>query len=153
MADANRLALSGVPFGAYFTATIGDRAELCLRIVGGEVLVLSDIPPHLLPAAADDMTVTVIAAPTFRPQPDGIADRRRKPQFGDILLWSVDKSHQRRALCVKRDNGAFFVDLASGESLVSPGAPGAIASLWSKWEALDRQRSVVCRFPPRRWTP
>ena len=155
MAETIRLAVSDVPVGTYFTATIADRAELCLKLVGGEVLVVSDEPPHLLATTSGDILVTTIAAPSFRPQPDGIADRRRKPQFGDIILWSRNKSHQGRALCAKRDDtsAAFFVDLASGESLALPAAEGAISSLWSKWEALDRQRSIVCRFPPRRWTP
>jgi hypothetical protein len=106
----------------------------------------------LLLPTLDDLPVTIITAPTFRPQPDGIADRRRKPQFGDIVLWSRDRLHPRRALCAKREGASpeLFIDLATGESLVL-GQEGAVSSVWSKWEALDRQRSIICRFPPKRW--
>lgn len=152
MGEASRLVLSDIPIGTYFIATIADRAQLCLRIVAGDVLVVSDEPPHLLPPALGDAHLTAITTPTFRPQADGIADRRRKPQFGDIILWSRDRSHQRRALCAKREGtpSAVFVDLATGETLLGP--EGAVSSVWSKWEALDRQDGLICRFPPRRWT-
>lgn len=155
MAEANRLALSTVPIGTYFTATIGDRAELCLRIVAGDILVLSDVPPHLLLPALDDVNAARVAMPSFRPQPDGIEDRRRKPQFGDLILWSRDRSLQRRVLCVKREGAPpeLFIDLASGESVPLLGLEGTVSSIWSKWEALDRQRSIICRFPPKRWLP
>ena len=154
VAEATRLALLEVPIGTYFTTTIQDRAQLCLRIVGGDILVVSDDPPHLLLPTFSDVAVTPIAPPSFRPQPDGIADRRRKPQFGDIALWSRDRSHQRRALCAKREGTPpeIFVDLANGESLPLFGLEGAVSSVWSKWEALDAQHSAICRFPPRRLT-
>ena len=152
--EATRLALPDVPVGTYFTTTILDRAQLCLRIIGGDILVLSDDPPHLLLPTLGDIAVTTIAPPSFRPQPDGIEDRRRKPQFGDIALWSRDRSHQRRALCAKREGAPpeIFVDLANGESLSLFGLEGAVSSVWSKWEALDGQRGTLCRFPPRRLT-
>ena len=155
MAERDHLALAEVPIGTYFTATIIDRAQLCLRIRAGDILVVSDDPPHLLLPALGDATGTPIVTPSFRPQADGIEDRRRKPQFGDIVLWSRDRSHQRRALCAKCEGAPaeLFVDLATGESLPLLGLEGTVASVWSKWEALDRQRNIICRFPPRRWTP
>lgn len=154
MAEATRLALSGVPIGTYFTTTIADRGQLCLKIAAGEILVLSDDPPYLLLPTLGELPVTTLAPPNFRPQADGIADRRRKPRYGDIALWSRDKSHQRRALCGKREGTPpeIFIDLATGETLPLLGLEGVVSSLWSKWEALDRQRSVICRFPPRRLT-
>ena len=154
MAEATRLALSGVPIGTYFTTTIAERGQLCLKTAPSEILVLSDDPPHLLLSTLGDVPVTTLPPPNFRPQADGIADRRRKPQFGDIALWSRDKSQQRRVLCSKRDGVTpeVFVDLATGETLPLLGLEGVVSSLWSKWEALDRQRSVICRFPPRRLT-
>jgi hypothetical protein len=152
MVETKRLALWDVPVGTYFTATIGERAQLCLRMASGDVLVLSDDSPHLLPPPLSGITVTIIQPPTFRPQADGIADRRRKPLIGDIVLWSRDPSHQRRALCARHDGAPseLFIDLATGESLPQLGLEGTVSSVWSKWEALDRQRNVICRFPPRR---
>lgn len=155
MAETSHLAVADVPIGTYFTVTIADRAQLCLRILTGDILVVSDDPPHLLLPALGDAPVTAVTAPTFRPQADGIADRRRKPQVGDIVLWCRDRSHQRRALCAKHEGAPpeLFIDLATGESLPLLGLEGVVSSVWSKWEALDRQRGVICRFPPRRWTP
>jgi hypothetical protein len=154
VAEAKRVALSGVPIGTYFTTTIADRGQLCLKIAAGEILVLSDDPPYLLLPPLADVPVTTVASPNFRPQADGIADRRRKPQFGDIALWSRDKAQQRRALCGKRDGAPpeVFIDLATGEALPLLGVEGVVSSLWSKWEALDRQHGIICRFPPRRLT-
>lgn len=152
MVEAKRLALSDVPVGTYFTATIGERAELCLRMVSGDVLVLSDDPPHLLLPPLSGITGTIIQPPTFRPQADGIADRRREPHFGDIVLWSRDRTHQRRIMCAKGAGTPpeLFIDLATGGSLLLQAMNGAVSSVWLKWEALDRQRSIICRFPPRR---
>jgi hypothetical protein len=153
VAEAKRLDLSDIPIGTYFIATIDDRAQLCLRIVAGDVLVVSDEPPHLLPPTLGDARLNAVATPTFRPQADGIADRKRKPQFGDILLWSRDRTRQSRVLCAKRETAPpeVFVDLATGEILPLPDREGAVSSVWSKWEALDRRDGLICRFPPRRW--
>src|SRR5579863_10376520 len=68
LAEKDHLALAEVPIGTYFTATIVDRAQLCLRTRAGDILVVSDDPPHLLPPALGDATGTPIMTPSFRPQ-------------------------------------------------------------------------------------
>jgi hypothetical protein len=152
--EACRVAISDVPVGAYFTTTIDGRAQLCLKTEGGEVLVLSDDPPHLFLPGLDQMPVTTMAKPRFRPQPDGIEDRTRKLRPGDIALLANPRSPSDMVLCVPNKDAPsdIVIDMETGARRASPVAPGAILSVWSKWEAIDQNQDIVSRYPPRRWT-
>jgi hypothetical protein len=152
--EACRVAISDVPIGTYFTTTIDGRAQLCLKTEGGEVLVLSDDPPHLFLPGLDEVLVTTIAKPRFRPQPDGIEDRTRKPRPGDVALWASPRSPSDMVLCVPNKDtlSEIFIDMETGAHRAPPVAPGAVLSVWSKWEAIDQNQDIVSRYPPRRWT-
>ncbi len=154
MTEASRVAISDLPVGTYFTTTIDGRGQLCLKTDGGEVLVLSDDPPHLLLPGLDAAPVTTMAKPRFRPQPDGIENRTRRPQPGDVALWASRRSPPNMVLCAegKETPSELFIDLETGARLALPVGEGAVLSLWSKWEAIDGNQDIVSRYPPRRWT-
>ena len=152
--DAGRVVMSDVLVGTYFTTTIDGRAQLCLKSEGGEVLVLSDDPPHLFRPGPDEAPVTTILKPRFRPQPDGIEDRARKPRPGDMALWASPQSPSDMVLCVANEDtpSEIFIDMETGTRRAPPVAQGAVLSVWSKWEAIDQNQDIVSRYPPRRWT-
>lgn len=152
--EACRVALLDVPIGTYFTTTIDGRGQLCLKTEDGEILVLSHDPPYLLRPWPENGPVTTMAKPRFRPQPDGIEDRKRKLRPGDIALWASNRSRQRMTLCARNKDtqSALFIDLETGAQLALQGMEGTVLSVWSKWEAVDSRQDIVCRYPPRRWT-